>query len=64
MEELKKSLEDDESDITDMKTLIYSYVATTIMTPTMNEPSNRSKNIRNLKFWKIRMHSYISKWRK
>ena len=34
------------------------------MTQTMNEPSKRSKNRRNVKFWKIRMQKQISSWRK
>ena len=34
------------------------------MTQTLNEPSKRSKNRRNVKFWKIRMQKQISSWRK
>jgi hypothetical protein len=29
----------------------------------MNEPSKRSKNGRNVQFWKIRMQKQISNWR-
>ena len=46
-------LEEDEMNITDINNLIYA--AATIMTQTLNEPSKRSKNRRNVKFWKIRM---------
>jgi len=46
-------LEEDEMNITDINNLIYA--AATIMTQTLNEPSNRSKNRRDVKFWKIRM---------
>ena len=34
------------------------------MTQKLNEPSKRSKNRRNVKFWKIRMQKQISSWRK
>jgi hypothetical protein len=34
------------------------------MTQILNEPSKRSKNKRNVKFWKIRMQKQISNWRK
>ena len=34
------------------------------MTQTLNEPSKRRKNRRDVKFWKIRMQSQISSWRK
>jgi len=40
------------------------YAAATIMTQTLNEPSKRNKNRRNVKFWKIRMKKQISSWRK
>jgi hypothetical protein len=40
------------------------YAAATIMTQTLNEPSKRSKNGINIKFWKIRMQKQISSWRK
>jgi hypothetical protein len=40
-------------DITDITNLIYA--AATVITLTMNDPSKRSINRRNLKFWKIRM---------
>jgi hypothetical protein len=59
MEEL---LEDDEMDITDINNLIYA--AATIITQTLNEPSKRIKNRRNVKFCKIRMQKHISSWRK
>ena len=55
-------LEEDEMNITDINNLIYA--AATIMTQTLNEPSKRSKNRRDVKFWKIRMHKQISIWRK
>ena len=48
--------------ITDINNLIYA--AATIMTQTLNESSKRSKNRRNVKFWKIRMQKQISNWRK
>ena len=54
-------LEEDEMDITDINNVIYA--AATIMTQTLNEPS-KSKNRRNVKFWKIRMQKNISSWRK
>jgi len=46
-------LEEDEMNIADINNLIYA--AATIMTETLNEPSKRSKNRRDVKFWKIRM---------
>jgi len=49
-------------DVTDINNLIYA--AATIMTLTQNEPSKRSKNRRNVKFWKIRIQKQISSWRK
>jgi hypothetical protein len=49
-------------DITDINNLIYA--AATIMIQTLNEPSKRSKNRRNVKFSKIRMQKQISSWRK
>jgi len=48
--------------ITDINNLIYA--AATIMTQILNEPNKRSKNIRCVKFWKIRMQKQISSWRK
>jgi len=33
------------------------------MTQTLNEPSKRSKNRRNVQFWKISMQKQISSWR-
>jgi len=32
------------------------------MAQTLNEPSKRSKNRRNVKFWKIRMQKQLSSW--
>jgi hypothetical protein len=55
-------LKEDEMDITDINNLIYA--AATIITLTMNEPSKRSKNRKNVKFWNIRMQKHISSWRK
>jgi len=55
-------LEEDEMDITDINNLIYA--AATIMTQTLNEPSKRGKNRRNVKLWKIRMQKQISSWRR
>jgi uncharacterized protein HemX len=49
-------------DMTDINNLIYA--AGTIMTQTMNEPSKRNKNRRNVKLWKIRIQKEISSWRK
>jgi signal transduction histidine kinase len=48
---IEELLEEDEMDITDLNNLIYA--AATIMTQTLNEPSKRSKNRRNIQFWKI-----------
>ena len=48
--------------IRDINNLIHA--AATIVTRTLNEPSKRSKNRRNVKFWKIRMQKQISSWRK
>jgi len=50
---IEELLEEDEKNITDINNLIYA--AVTIMTQTLNEPSKRSKNRRNIKFWKIRL---------
>ena len=46
-------LDEDEMDITYINSPILA--AATIMTQTLNEPSKRSKNRRNVKFWKIKM---------
>jgi lactate dehydrogenase-like 2-hydroxyacid dehydrogenase len=54
--------EEDEMDITDINNLIYA--AATIITLTMNEPSKRRKNRRNVKFWKKGMHKQTSSRRK
>ena len=51
-------LEEDEMNITDINNAIYT--AATIITQTLNEPSKRNKNRRNVKFWKIRMQKQIS----
>jgi hypothetical protein len=59
---IEELLEEDEMDITDKNNLVYN--AATIMTPTLNEPSKRSKNRRSVQFWKIRMQKQISNWRK
>ena len=59
---IEELLEEDEMNITDINNLIYA--AATIMTQTLNEPSKRSKNRKNVKFWKIRMQKQISSWRK
>jgi len=54
--------EEEEMAITDINNLIY--VAATIVTQTLNEPSKRSKNRRNVKLRKIRMQKQKSNWRK
>jgi len=59
---IEELLEEDEMDITDINNLIHA--AATIMTQTLNELSKRSKNKRNVKFWKIRMQKQISSWRR
>ena len=58
----EERLEENEMDITDINNLIYA--AATIMTQTLSEPSKRSKNRRNVKFWKIRMQKQISSWKR
>jgi hypothetical protein len=58
---IEELLEEDEMDITDINNLIYA--AATIMTQILNEPSKRSKNRRNVQFWKIRMQKQINNWR-
>ena len=58
---IEELLEEDEMNITNINNLIYA--ASTIMTQTLNEPSKRSKNRRDVKFWKIRMQKQISSWR-
>jgi len=58
---IEELLEEDEMNITNINNLIYA--AATIMTQTLNEPSKRSKNRRDVKFWKIRMQKQISSWR-
>jgi len=57
-----EELLEDEMNITDINNLIHA--SATIMTQTLNVPSKRSKNIRDVKFWKIRMQKQISSWRK
>jgi hypothetical protein len=59
---IEELLEKDEMDITDINNLIYA--AATIMTLTLEQPRKRSKNRRNVKFWKIRIQKQISSWRK
>jgi len=59
---IEELLEENEMNITDINNLIYA--AATIMTQKLNEPNNRSKNRRGVKFWKIRMQKQISSWRK
>jgi len=59
---IEELLEEDEMNITDINNLIYA--AATIMTQTLNEPSKRSKNRKDVKFWKIRVQKQISTWRK
>ena len=59
---MEEPLEEDEIDITDINNMIYA--AATIITQTLNEPSGRNKNRRNVKFWKIRMQKQISICRK
>ena len=54
---IEELLEEDEMNITDKNNLIYA--AATIMTQTMNEPNERGKNRRNIKYWKIRMQKKI-----
>jgi len=48
---IEELLEEGEMNITDINNLIYA--AATIMTQTLNEPIKRSKNRRDVKFWKI-----------
>ena len=55
---IEELLEEDEINITDINNLIHA--AATIMTQTLNEPTKRSKNRRDAKFWKIRMQKQIS----
>ena len=57
-----EELLEDEMNVTDINNLIYA--AAIITTQTLNEPSKRSKNRRDVKFWKIRMQKQISSWRK
>ena len=59
---IEELLEEDEMNITDINNLIYA--AATIMTQTLNGPNRRSKNRRDIKFWKIRTQKQISSWRK
>ena len=59
---IEELLEEDETNITDINNMIYA--AATIMTQTLNELNKRSKNRRDVKFWKIRMQKQISSWRK
>ena len=59
---IEELLEEDEMNITYINNLIYA--AVTIMTQTLNETSKRSKNKRDVNFWKIRMQKQTSSWRK
>jgi len=59
---IEELLEEDEINITDINHLIHA--ADKIMTQTLNEPSKRNKNRRDVKFWKIRMQKQINSWRK
>jgi len=59
---IEELLEENEMNITDINNLIYT--AATIMTQTLNEPSKRSKNRRDVKFRKIRMQKQTRSWRK
>ena len=43
---------------------ILTYAAASIMLQTLNETSKRSKNRRDVKFWKIRMQKQITSPRK
>jgi hypothetical protein len=47
---IEELLEEEEMDITDINNLLYA--AATIMTQTLNEPSKRCKNRRNLSYGK------------
>jgi len=59
---IEELLEGDEMNMTDINNLIYA--AATIMTQTLNDPNKRSKNRREVNFWKIKMQKQISSWRK
>ena len=59
---IEELLEGDEMNMTDINNLIYA--ADTIMTQTLNDPNKRSKNRREVNFWKIKMQKQISSWRK
>jgi len=58
---LEEILEEDEMNITEKQPDIR---AATVMTQTLNVPSKRSKNRRDVKFWKIGMQKQTSSWRK
>ena len=47
-----------------MMIIIIIIIIIIIMTQTLNEPSKRSKNRRNVKFWKIRMQKQVRNGRK
>jgi len=55
---IEELLEEDEVNIADINNLIYA--AATVMTQTLYESNKRSKNRRDVKFWKIRMQKQIS----
>ena len=59
---IEELLEEDEMNTTDINNPIYT--AATIMTQALNEPSKRSKNRRDVKFWKIRVQKQRNRWRK
>jgi len=40
------------------------HAAATVVAQTLNEPSDRDKNRRDIKFWKMRIQKQISSWRK
>jgi len=54
---IEEHLEEEKINITDIKNLIYA--AATMMTQTLNEPSKRNKNRRDVNFWKIRMQKQV-----
>ena len=51
----EETLEENKSDLKDINNLIY--IATTIMTQKVNEPSKRNTNRTNENFWEISMQS-------
>ena len=59
---IEELLVENEMNVTDINNMIYA--AAPIMTQILNEPDKRSKNRRDVKFWKIRKQKEISSWRK